>query len=321
MLDLCLYTDSVPDLTLDEALDFTVDIGARAVEVAAGGQSSAPHMRVFELLQDAGKRAAFANKITSRGLRLAAVNCSAWPMHPVYGEDHLEIIRAAIQIASELEVNKIVTMSGCPGESSAARTINWIAYPWPRETYAILEEQWEHALGVWRELADFAMSCGIRQIALELHPLQLVYNVPTLLRLREEIGPVIGANVDPSHLFWQQMDPTGVVRALGPAVQHVHVKDLELRDSELALAGVLDSRPFADPNRRAWIFRTVGQGHGAPFWSSFLRALLDVGYSDVLSIENEDPIQPAEEGVRYAAAFISGVLETDSTQHDASAEN
>jgi sugar phosphate isomerase/epimerase len=307
-VDLCLYTDSVPHLTLAEALDFAVDIGARAVEIAAGGQSSAPHMRVFELLEDAQKRAEFANGISARGLRLAAVNCSAWPMHPRYGEEHLEIMRAAVRLAGELEVDKIVTMSGLPGDSATARIINWVTYPWPPDACDVLEEQWQLALEVWGEFANFARAHGISRIALELHPLQLVYNVPTLIRLRAAIGPVIGANVDPSHMFWQQMDPLSVVEALGDAVHHVHLKDLESRESELRLAGVLDARPFADPQRRAWIFRTVGRGHGADFWGPFVGSLRRIGYDDVLSIENEDPIQSAGEGVLEAAEFITAIM-------------
>jgi sugar phosphate isomerase/epimerase len=307
-VDLCLYTDSVPELTLDQALDLAVAVGASAVEVAAGGQSSAPHMRLFELLDDAVARRAFADKISARGLRLAAVNCSAWPMHPRYGQQQLDVMRAAVRLAADLEVEKIVTMSGLPGDSTSGRIINWITYPWPGDAYAVLDEQWEQALDVWAEFAAFAAEQGIARIALELHPLQLVYNVPTLLRLREAIGPVIGANVDPSHMFWQQMDPVKVVSALGGAVFHVHLKDLEARTDQLALAGVLDARPFADPDHRAWTFRTVGQGHGPEFWTAFLRALDGVGYHDVLSIENEDPIQSAEEGVRQAARFITSVI-------------
>lgn len=307
-MDLCLYTDSVPELTLDQALDLAVEVGASAVEIAAGGQSSAPHMRVFELLEDAGARRAFAEEIGSRGLRLAAVNCSAWPMHPRHGREHLEVMRASVRLAAELEVEKIVTMSGLPGDSKSGRIVNWITYPWPPDAYAVLDEQWEQALELWTAFAGFAAEQGITRIALELHPLQLVYNVPTLLRLRETVGPVIGANVDPSHMFWQQMDPVSVVSALGEAVHHVHLKDLEARLDQLALAGVLDARPFADPERRAWIFRTVGRGHGAGFWSSFLEALRGIGYDDVLSIENEDPIQTAEEGVREAASFIAELM-------------
>jgi sugar phosphate isomerase/epimerase len=153
-------------------------------------------------------------------------------------------------------------------------------------------------------MGEHASANGVRQIAFELHPLHLVFNVPTLLRMRETIGPVIGANMDPSHLFWQQMDPLAAIAALGPAIQHVHLKDTGLQGDRLALAGVLDTTPFEDAHDRAWVFRTVGRIHDKAWWTSFIAALRAVGYDGPLSIENEDPYQPAIEGVEEAAAFI-----------------
>jgi sugar phosphate isomerase/epimerase len=305
---LCLVTDSLAELPLEDALDFTASLGIESIEIAAGGQSSAPHMRIGELLESAAKRTTFAATIAARGLRLAAINCSAWPLHPVYGDAHVGLIRDSIRLASELEVDKIVTMSGCPGDGPGAHVINWIWFPWPPELVEVREEQWQLALETWRDLADLALASGVERIALELHPLQLVYNVPTLLRLRDEIGPVIGANVDPSHFFWQQIDPVRVVGALGSAVHHVHLKDAELFDEELALTGVLDPRPWDNPAHRSWIFRTIGHGHPASLWSAFLGALDEVGYDDVLSIENEDPLLPGRAGVSEAVRFIKPLL-------------
>jgi sugar phosphate isomerase/epimerase len=298
----------VADLTFDEVLDFAAETGIKSLEIPAGGISRAPHLRLFELLEDARKRAEFAGKISSRGLSLSAVNCSAWPLHPDYGDEHLQIMRASIRLASALEVDKIVAMSGCPGESARARTISWLGVPWTKEARGILEEQWNTAIEAWCELAGFAAHNGVQRIALELMPPMLVYNVPTLLRLREAAGPVIGANVDPSHFFWQQIDPLAVVSALGPAVYHVHLKDLVFNERELGLSGVLDPRSLRDPEQRSWIFRTVGAGHPASFWRSFVTALRDIGYDDVLSIENEDPLLPGKDGVREAVGFISGVM-------------
>jgi len=307
-MELSLYTDSVADLPIDQALDLAAGIGASAVEIAAGGQSSAPHMDVFELVDDAVRRREFAARLSSRGLRLAAVNCSAWPLHPREGARHAEIMRAAVRLAGQLGVTKIVTMSGCPGDSPAAQTINWTFYPWPPEAVALRERQWDEAVRFWEDFAAFAAGHGIERIALELHPMHLAYNVPTLLRLRGAIGPIVGANMDPSHMFWQQMEPAAAARSLGPAVHHVHLKDVAYNDAQLGLAGVLDNRPFAEPFERAWTFCTVGKGHGPEFWAGFLAALGQAGYDDVLSIENEDPLEPATEGVVNAAAFISGLL-------------
>lgn len=307
--ELGLYTDSVGRLSLGEALDLARRIGATGIEIAAGGQSSAPHLRVAPLLEDANARQRLAAAFAERGLRVAALNCSAWPLHPVVGAAHAELIRQTIRLAALLGVTKIVTMSGSPGDGANATTINWVWYPWPADAVALRERQWEVAIPFWREMAAFAADHGVTRIAFELHPLHLVYNVPTLTRMREAIGTILGANVDPSHLFWQQMDPLAVIRALGKAVHHVHLKDTAIVPAEVALAGVLDGRPFDDPSRRAWIFRTVGRGHDRRFWAAFVAALREVGYDDVLSIENEDPLEEAAQGVEAAALFMRPLLE------------
>ena len=104
------------------------------------------------------------------------------------------------------------------------------------------------------------------------------------------------------------MDPIAVIRALGPAVHHVHLKDTEIVPGQVAIAGVLDQRTFADPANRAWVFRAVGSVRGPEYWSAFIAALEAVGYDDVLSIENEDASLPPEEAVSNTAAFIRPLL-------------
>jgi sugar phosphate isomerase/epimerase len=308
-LELGLYTDSLPHLGFEAVLDIAAEIGATGIEIATGGQSSAPHLRIDDLLGDARRRAEFVAAFESRGLRIAALNCSAWPLHPVVGEAHVALIRSTIRLAAELGVRKIVSMSGSPGDGSGASTVNFVWYPWPADSVALLERQWAAAVELWRDLGAEAAAAGVERIALELHPLHLVYNVPTLQRMRDAVGPMIGANIDPSHLFWQQMDPVAVIRALGPAVQHVHLKDTEIVPDQVAIAGVLDQRTFDDPTNRAWVFRTAGSVHGQEFWSAFVATLREVGYDDVLAIENEDAGLTPEAAVREAARFMRSVLD------------
>ena len=307
-MDLSLYTDSVAAASLDEALDLAVEIGAPAIEIAAGGQSSAPHLQIDRLLSDARAMDTFLRAFESRALRIEALNCSSWVLHPKHDKEHEAIILSTIELAARIGVSTIVTMSGCPGDGPGSSTINWVWYPWPADAVALRERQWNEVIALWRRIARRAQDAGVTRIAFELHPLHLVYNVPTLLRIREEVGPIIGANLDPSHLFWQQMDPLAVIRALGDAVYHVHLKDTQLVPDQVALAGVLDGRSFDRPDERAWNFRTVGVGHDMEFWSAFVAGLKAVGYGGVLSIENEDPYQPAAEGVRQAAAFVRPLL-------------
>jgi len=311
-VDIGLYTDSLTDHSFEEALDIAAASGIRSIEIATGGQSSAPHLDVDDLLSSAAARSTFLAAFASRGLRIAALNCSAWPMHPVLGEAHSALIDKTLQLASELEVAKVVSMAGCPGDGPGATTINWPWYPWPDDAVELGRRNWAAGVELWTKKARLAQRCGVTAIAFELHPLHLVYNVPTAIAFRAAVGPVIGVNLDPSHLFWQQMDPIAVVRALGPAVQHVHMKDTEIIAGQVALAGVLDNRSFATPAERGWIFRTVGRIHSPAWWQEFVAALGDAGYDDSLSIEQEDPFSSQADGVREAAAYIAGLLEAGS---------
>jgi sugar phosphate isomerase/epimerase len=304
-----MYTDSVKELSFESALDLAAQVGATGIEIATGGQSSAPHLRIDSLLADARARSSFAEAFAARGLRIAALNCSAWPMHPVHGDRHVELIRSTIHLASELGVRKLVTMSGNPGDGQGSTAVNFTWYPWPEDSMALLDRQWTAAIELWRDLGAYALAHGVEQLAFELHPLHLVYNVPTLRRMRAAVGPIIGANVDPSHLFWQQMDPLAVIRVLGSAVHHVHLKDTQIVPDQVALAGVLDQRPFDDPASRGWVFRAVGSVRGTEFWSAFIAELENAGYDDVLSIENEDVSLSPRAGVKQAASFMRPLLE------------
>jgi sugar phosphate isomerase/epimerase len=307
-MDVGLYTDSLSDLPFEHALDVAADAGVQSIEIATGGQSTAPHLAIDELLADAAARARFARAFEERGLRIAALNCSAWPLHPVVGPAHEALIERTLRLAAELGVEKVVSMSGCPGDGRDATTLNWPWYPWPEDAVALGRRNWAGAVEFWARTARTAETLGVSRIAFELHPLHVVYNVPTLLAFRAEVGEAIGANLDPSHLFWQSMDPIAAIHALGSAVFHVHLKDTEIRPDQVALAGVLDARPFDRPEERAWTFRTVGRVHSAAYWTAFVEALAGAGYDDSLSIEQEDPYATQEDGVREAAAFTASIL-------------
>ena len=190
-------------------------VGATAIEIATGGQSRAPHLRLDELLADAGRRAVFRDAFASRGLRIAALNCSAWPLHPAVGDRHVAVIRSTIRLASELGVTKLVTMSGAPATDPAAPRSTSSGTPGRRSRWPCSIASGTRRSTLWRPWPWRPGPPGIEAFAFELHPLHLVYNVPTYERMRDAVGPVIGVNLDPSHLFWQGMDPIAVVRALG----------------------------------------------------------------------------------------------------------
>jgi sugar phosphate isomerase/epimerase len=288
--------------SFEERLDLAQELGLTQIELTQGGDPSG----AAYLLRDAEGLKQFMRSIESRDLRISALNCSGMPLHPRYGDQHRTVIRQTILLAEELGVEKIVGMSGVGGDGAGSSTINWIFFPWPTSSVELAARQWDEVTSLWSELSAEAEARGIKRIALELHPLHVVYNLPTLFRLRDRVGPIIGATLDPSHLFWQYMDPSAMVDELGEALFHVHLKDTALDAQELAVAGVLDDRPFDGP--RAWVQRTIGRGHDSTWWSGFLGALHRARYTGALSIENEDPDQSYEEGVREAAAFLHPLL-------------
>jgi sugar phosphate isomerase/epimerase len=307
-MELCLFTDSVPKLSFEEALDLAVRVGATTIEIASGGQSSAPHLRLDELLEDDRRRNEFTDAFARRDLRIAALNCSAWPLHPTLGADHRDVIRKTIRLAGLLGVEKIVSMSGTTGDGPGATTIDWMWYPGPEDQVSLQRRQWDAAIATWSDLGRFALDHGVSRVCFELHPQNLVYNVPTFRRFHDALGDPFAVNLDPSHFFWQGIDPIASIRALGSAVGHAHLKDTEIDAEQTLLAGVLDDRPFEPGVARAWQFRTVGAAHDAAWWSSFVSVLQEVGYDDVVSIENEDLTLSEVEGVEASAAFIRPVL-------------
>jgi sugar phosphate isomerase/epimerase len=141
-----------------------------------------------------------------------------------------------------------------------------------------------------------------------MHPGFVVYSPETMLRLRSIAGASVGCNLDPSHLFWQGIDPIAAIRVLDDAIFYVHAKDTQLYPANLPRTGVLDTQPYTEERRRGWIFRTCGYGHGAGWWAEFISTLRIFGYDYVLSIEHEDSLLSPEEGLAKAAHFLNGIV-------------
>ncbi|MBQ3894290.1 MAG: TIM barrel protein, partial [Clostridia bacterium] len=149
---------------------------------------------------------------------------------------------------------------------------------------------------------------GIKKIAFEMHPGFCVYNPETLLKLRNAVGPIIGANLDPSHLVWQGIDVPEAIRYLGEAVYYVHGKDVRVDKANVAKNGVLDTKNYGDILNRSWVFRTLGYGNDYTYWKDIVSMLRTVGYDGVISIEHEDGLMSPKEGLKKAIAFLKEVL-------------
>jgi sugar phosphate isomerase/epimerase len=307
-MEIGLFAESAGLPTLEEALAHAANLGISRLELSTGGQCDRPFLDVDNLLGSAEARTRLLGQLDAHGLRLSALNVSAFPLHPVIGKAHTELTRKTMQLAGLLGVDRIITQSGVPGDSDGARIPNWITYPWPGDMVDTVRRQWEQVIALWDDLAAFGRDVGVTRFCFELHPVNLAYNVPTLLHLRDAVGPAIGVNFDPSHFMWQGMDIPACVRALGPAIYHVHIKDVALHRHNVALVGLLDNRPDVTVRERPWYFCTPGFGHDARWWREFIVALDDVGYDDVLSIENEDPYRPGVAGVVPTVALLKSIL-------------
>ena len=237
-------------------------------------------------------------------------------MHPnkEIAREFDESIRKTILLAEKLGIHQINTFSGCPGDHEGAKYPNWVTCPWPNDFSTILEWQWNEVLiPYWKDLVAFSKAHGVDKIALELHPGFCVYNTESLLRLREAVGPEIGANFDPSHLIWQGMDPVASIRALGDAIFHFHAKDTKIDKYNTAVNGVLDTKPYGDEIHRSWVFRTIGYGNDALYWKDIISNLRMVGYDWAISIEHEDSLMSKYEGLTKAVKFLKDVLITEDT--------
>lgn len=303
-----LFLALFSDLSLGDALDAAVAAGCEAVEIESTAKS--PHCRPAHLLQDAYERRRLLGLVAERGLEISALSCHGNPLHP---DAHLATaadrdFRETVHLAAELGVETVITFSGCPGESEQSIRPSWVTCSWPPEFPETLAWQWdERVLPYWHEAASFATRHGVR-VAIEPHPGFVVYNTASMLRLRAGAGDVVGVNFDPSHLFWQGMDPLACARALDGAIFHVHAKDTAFDADLLAVNGVLEPLPSNRPLERAWTFRSVGEGHPTSWWRDLAGALQDAGYDGTLSIEHEDPLMSRDDGLATAVATLREAL-------------
>lgn len=313
-MKLGVLTVPLYDRSLDKALVWLRERGVEAVEIGCGGFPGKGHCKPEELLADNQKLEALQKTLHKHDMEIAALSCHSNHVHPdkTIRKIAADDFTGTLKLAQKLGVDTIVTFSGCPGDYPDAKYPNWVTCAWPSDFQNILEWQWNEVLiPFWKEAVKEAASYGVTKIALELHPGFCVYNPATLLRLREAVGPAIGANLDPSHLFWQGIQPVAAIKALKGAIHHFHAKDTKIDLSNTSVNGVLDTNHLGDMENRSWLFRTVGYGHDLLEWKEIISALRLVGYDGVISIEHEDAFMSIEEGLSKAIEFLQPIMIRD----------
>jgi sugar phosphate isomerase/epimerase len=304
-----VFTPLLSQLPLTVVLKKLSALHIDTVELATGNYVGDAHCKL-SMLENPAAFSEFQKVLADHGAKISALSCHGNPLHP--NKDHArrdsEVSRKTILLAEKLGVPMMVDFSGCPGDSPNATAPNWVTCPWPPDYLKVLDWQWNEVVApYWIEHAKFAADHGVK-IAVEMHPGFVVYNPETMLRLRSIAGPNVGCNYDPSHLFWQNIDPIAAVRVLQDAIFHVHAKDTQLYPSNLVRTGVLDTKPYTQERDRSWIFRTCGYGHDVEFWGELISTLRMFGYDYVVSIEHEDSLLSPEEGLTKAANFLNGIV-------------
>jgi sugar phosphate isomerase/epimerase len=306
-----IFTALFGDKTLDETLDIVQAEGIQAVEFGAGAYPGSSHINVDELLESDAKRKALMQNLENRGLTLSALSVHGNQLHPnkEVARAHHEAFVKAVELAPMLGVDKVNGFSGCPGEGPGAKNPNWVTCAWPDEFREILDWQWnEVVFPYFTEQAKLLKKHNVKY-GIEMHPGFVCYSNDTLLKLRNGVdnGEYIGANFDPSHLWWQGIDPIAAVNQLAKegAIFHVHAKDVRVDPYNSALNGNLDAKSYGDIGGRSWVFRSCGYGHGIEWWKDFVSALRTGGYDFVLSIEHEDGLMSPMEGLRKALSVLN----------------
>lgn len=307
-MKLGFVSDSLGGMPFEALLDNAARLGVSGVEVNTGGWSTAPHFDLQAMKASADARRDFVKAFDSRGLEIIALNANGNPLHPTQPAQG-ECLKDTIRLAGDMGIRTVCTMSGLPAGRAGDLMPNWVVSSWPPETQEILRYQWEEKLlPFWTEIATLAKEYGVERIALELHGNQCVYNVPSLLKLRAAVGPLVGANLDPSHLFWMGADPLVAAEALGDAIHHVHAKDTMLNAPVQAKTSLLENGSLTDIAARSWSYITLGFGHGEEWWRQFCYRLRMAGYDGWLSVEHEDVLLNSLEGLETSITLLKGVM-------------
>jgi sugar phosphate isomerase/epimerase len=295
----------------DETFSYLSSLKVQTVEIGTGGFPGTAHLNPKEFLADSGSAAAYKEMLKRYNLEICALSTHSNHVHPqkeIAAKAHEDFINTC-KVAEKLNVDTVVTFSGCPGDHEGAKYPNWVTCSWPEDFLKILDYQWNEVLiPYWKSAVKEAANYGVTKIALEMHPGFCVYNPSSLLRLRAAAGDAIGANFDPSHLFWQGIKPGEAVRALKGAIYHFHAKDTKLNTANININGVLDTGHYGNILDRSWVFRTVGYGHDYIEWKDIISTLAAVGYEGSVSIEHEDGLMSVKEGLERAVTFLRELI-------------
>ncbi len=208
----------------------------------------------------------------------------------------VEQAKLAAKAAKNLGV-KVVT--GFTGSS-----IWHMLYSFPPASAAMIDAGFRFFADQFNPILDVYKENGVR-FALEVHPTEIAFDIVTSKRALEALNhrPEFGFNFDPSHLYWQMINPAKFIEAFPDRIYHVHMKDAALQLD--GTTGILGSHLDFGKLGRGWEFRSLG--HGGVDFEEIVRMLNRIDYQGPLSVEWEDCGMEREFGAREACAFVKKV--------------
>lgn len=311
-MKLGVFTPLFNELTFEKMIEEVAKRGLQTVEIGTGGSPGNAHLDIDQLLESSDARKEYLAKLADKGLEISALSCHNNPISPIktVAEEADELLKKTIRLASLMNVPVVNGFSGVSGGNPTDTQVNWPVLPWPNEYEDNYNYQWEQCLiPYWKMINIEAEAAGVK-IGIELHGGFLAHTPYTMLKLRGATGKAIGCNLDPSHLWWQGIDPVAAIKILGEqnAIHHFHAKDTYLDQENINMYGLTDMQPYDRIKSRAWTFRSVGCGHSLQIWSDMISALRIYGYDYVLSIEHEDPLMSVDEGLNRAVTNLKTIM-------------
>lgn len=311
-MKLGVFTPLFNELSFDDMLEEVAKRELQTVEIGTGGFPGNAHCDIDALLASSEKRTDYLHRLADKNLTISAFSAHNNPLSPNPKEAKIadELLQKTIRLASLMNVPVVNGFSGISGGNATDTSVNWPVLPWPTEYGDNYQYQWEERLiPYWKMINKQCEQAGVK-IGIELHGGFLAHTPYTMLKLRDAAGKHIGCNLDPSHLWWQGIDPVAAIKILGKeqAIHHFHAKDTYLDQDNINMYGLTDMQPYDRVQTRAWTFRSVGCGHSMTEWSNIISALRLYEYDYVLSIEHEDPLMSIAEGFDRAVTNLKSIM-------------
>jgi sugar phosphate isomerase/epimerase len=203
-------------------------------------------------------------------------------------EQAVEHFERLVKVGVELGAGLVNTVAPNPFDIGFPRIMDkHVTQEWTVDLGPDLDwdQNWADYVEVTRRCCAICEAAGVRY-ALEPHPYRWMRNAASMMRLLEHVdSPALGMNFDPSHLFPMGEIPQVVIYEVGKRVLHTHFSDND------------------GTSNAHW-----RPGKGKIDWRGVLRALRDVGYDYVISIELEDVPGVAHRGQPSTEALDREVL-------------